>query len=475
MRRARRIRSDVHDGAAQRFADRGRQRAAVVDVARDAALGDELGAELAHVILHRRVVGLGVSARSEVGVVESSTEHKLMAALRRDVAGHLLEAMQRLVGVLIRQRGCAAEPCDVGQTERVERCALLLLRRRSLFFELRVPRHDAFADDVEERGAVVIGAAVARRAEELAQFHFHAIADLQRAHLGDLLRDRRGIAVFGLSGVASRRRGGHERHAGTGCCRKVVVVDRDRRHAGEERAELRGVERTVRHPTHVDGVAAARDAIGDLDLGDALLPIERQPVVVLAEDDAVDDVFARMAIARAVSEVGDARGRRIDHDVGLEHGADGIERRGLQRRAAAVVFDRELEVVVAPVEPVADEVDVDALHVEREAHQRCVERNAKRRRRRSTCVGQEQHLHEHLGRRDPHCAKRREARHRERRRPRRMLGDRQQSEVADRCARIRDVKARRGADARRLRRGHRSASLRAKRRDQRSGDESATK
>ncbi len=281
-------------------------------------------------------------AAPEVGVVQAATEHELGAARRRDVARELLEAVLRLVRVLVRQRRQAAKPRVLGNRERIERGGGPFFGRRRLLLVPCVPRHHAFADHIEECGAVVVAATVARREQELAQFDLDAIADRQHRLIGEPPLDRRGVVVLGLAGIARRGHLGDERHALTGQVRQVVVVERHRRRVRIEGAELRRIEPVVRHEVEGDADTAAGDAVDDLDLGDPLLPVEGQPVVVLAEDDAVDDVLASVAIAGAI---GEPREERV---LGLEADLRFAQRRGVVERF-------EIDRLVARARPPRDE------------------------------------------------------------------------------------------------------------------------
>ena len=120
-------------------------------------------------------------AGAEVGVMQPPSEHEGLAVGRRNVSRHLLEAMFRLVGILIGQRGQAAEPGVRRQRIGIE---ALIDVANDAAGESHVtslcPRHDALADDVEHRGAVVVVPPVPRCLEELADLDLDAVAQLQR-------------------------------------------------------------------------------------------------------------------------------------------------------------------------------------------------------------------------------------------------------------------------------------------------------
>ena len=255
-----------------------------------------------------RVAVLGVLPRGEVGVMESSAQHEAVATGMGDVAGGLLEPLGRLVRVLVGERSTAAESRDLGQGERVHRRRLRLGGRLGLFTGLGVPGDDAVAHDVEEGRSVVVLAAVARGEQELAELDLHAVADLEGTVLRDLLVDGRDVVVLGLAGPLGRRTHVDELDALVDVVRQVVVVDRAA--ARVEGSELRWVESVVGHEPEHDLGASGGHVVGDLDLRDALLPVEGEVVVVRGEL-----AFARVSIAGAVGEPG---------DEGIAHPLEGV-------------------------------------------------------------------------------------------------------------------------------------------------------
>ena len=110
MRCAGRVAADFDDGLKHRRTDGRRQCAAIVDVALDATAGDELGSESADLLGKNRVARLGVGTISEIRVMQTPPEHEWLGAHWCDVSRRLLEAVVRLVGILIGQRGLATEP-----------------------------------------------------------------------------------------------------------------------------------------------------------------------------------------------------------------------------------------------------------------------------------------------------------------------------------------------------------------------------
>src|SRR5262245_34913473 len=120
MRRSARVAANFHDGPEHWRADGGRQGAAVIDVAPDATAVDEFRSQFADLLVKDWIVRFRMGAVAEIRVVHAASEHKQLRIDRRYVASQLLEALERFVGVLIRQRGSAAEPCVRGQRIRIE-------------------------------------------------------------------------------------------------------------------------------------------------------------------------------------------------------------------------------------------------------------------------------------------------------------------------------------------------------------------
>src|SRR6186713_3005326 len=114
---------------------------------------------------------------AKVGMVQTPAEHERLAVRGRNVAGGLFEAMLWLIGVLIRQRGLAAEPGVRWQWEGIETLVAAIDNAAIQPHVLSLgPGHDPLPDNVEQHSPVVIVAAVSRRIQKLADLNLHTVA-----------------------------------------------------------------------------------------------------------------------------------------------------------------------------------------------------------------------------------------------------------------------------------------------------------
>jgi hypothetical protein len=121
---------------------------------------------------------------------------------------------------------------------------------------------------------------MARREQELAQLHLYAVADPQGPVFGHLPGDRGGVIEIGLPRVADGSVGRDKSHSGVEIVGLVVVVAGERRTDVEKRAELRGIQLGLGGDVENNFVAAFGHLVDDLDLGNPLLPVKGQIVVV---------------------------------------------------------------------------------------------------------------------------------------------------------------------------------------------------
>src|SRR5438045_3959235 len=108
-------------------------------------------------------------------MMQPPSEHEQLSIRRRNVAGGFFKTVYRLIGILIWQRGLAAEPGVGGQRIGIKTPVDVSdSASDSHVLSLR-PRNDALTDDVEQHGAVVIISAMSWVQKELADFDFHTI------------------------------------------------------------------------------------------------------------------------------------------------------------------------------------------------------------------------------------------------------------------------------------------------------------
>ena len=121
---------------------------------------------------------------------------------------------------------------------------------------------------------------MARREQELAQLHLYAIADPQGPIFGHLPRDRGGVIEVGLPRVSDGCVRRDESDSGVEIVGLVAVVAGERRTDVEKRAELRRIQLGLGGDVENNFVAALGHLVDDLDLGNPLLPVKGQIVIV---------------------------------------------------------------------------------------------------------------------------------------------------------------------------------------------------
>ena len=253
-------------------------------------------------------------AGAEVRVVQAATKQEGQSVRWRDVARRLLEAVFRFVGVLIGQCCFAPEKRVRRQGVRIE-CQVDIANDtagETQIIALR-PWHDALADDVEHRRAIVVIPTVAGCLEELADLDFDPITNLQGAVvIVGVLADGRAVVIVGLARCGGGRRGNKGRDL-------IVIILSHRGHAAEESAELGRIEAVQSGVVEGDGGSAFSNAVDDLDVSDALLPVPTEVVVI-----GIEHPFPRVPVTDAVRDVSDERGWGVDGGLRFQGGA-GVE------------------------------------------------------------------------------------------------------------------------------------------------------
>ncbi len=244
----------------------------------------------------------------------TTTEHKRLTIHRTRVGRHLLEVAVRFGGHLYVQAGIATQ---TGIDRHGHGIALLINTAHKRNLVGHIPGHYALPDYVQIGGAVIVVAAAnhAVFVEELAEFKFQAVANLNGAILA--------AVPAGFLPVVEVVDPVHH---------PVATVFGEGIHADVEPAVLRlqVIQTALGDYVHAHCGTAFGDVIHNLNSCRALLPIKGEVVIV-----SLEMVFLGVAIARAVGNTGDQCITAIKLDHRFQRRGVVIQRHYIAQRCTA--------------------------------------------------------------------------------------------------------------------------------------------